>query len=423
MVFQPKVKKTVTFKDLKKTQLTTPKASKRVVKMYKTITVEDLASQIKIKNHALIKKLKKEGLQDITIDTPLDHDTVSLISPEFGFEVQSLHQNLDEVLKAVAFGKLDAKPVIRPPVVTVMGHVDHGKTTLLDALRNTDLVKKEAGGITQHIGAYTVLTKNKKNITFIDTPGHQAFTAMRERGAHVTDIVILVVAADDGVMPQTVEALNHAKASGAPIIVAVNKIDAPNANSEKIKQQLSEYELLPEDWGGQTTFCEVSALQKKGLDNLLEHIELLAEVLELKTNPEQSADGVVIESRLEKGKGAVVTFLVKNGTLHKGDALVVGDVTAKVRLMIDDKGKSLNHASCAQPVEVTGFETAPQVGEHFYVCKSEKDAQKIADLYKESGPQSTQPKDSSDGLDIFSKLQEQKSKSFLLLLKLMWQEA
>ena len=270
--------------------------------------------------------------------------------------------------------------VKRPPVVCVMGHVDHGKTSLLDAIRHSNVIDREAGGITQHIGAY-VVEANGEKITFLDTPGHEAFTAMRMRGASSTDIAILVVAADDGVMPQTVEAINHAKAAGIEIIVAINKIDKPSANIERVKQELTEYELIPEDWGGSTIFVPVSAHTKEGIPELLEMVLLTAEVMELKANPNRAARGLVIEAELDKGKGSVATVLVQKGTLHVGDAIAAGSAHGRVRAMMDDKGRRVKEAGQSQPVEILGLNDVPNAGEVFVGCDSEKDARSFAETF------------------------------------------
>jgi translation initiation factor IF-2 len=302
VIFQPKKKKSLTGRESKKTQVTTAAAHKRVVKIFGTIKLSELAAEMAVKAPALLKKLMSEGVQ-ATMNSDLDFDTVALIVPEFGWEAQNVKQTPEDLEKEVAFGDLEAEAILRPPVVTIMGHVDHGKTTLLDTTRKAKVAAGEAGGITQHIGAYSV-TVNNHPITFIDTPGHEAFTAMRARGANVTDIAIIVVAADDGLMPQTGEAINHAKAAGVPIIVAVNKMDKPGANPDRIKQQLTEFELVPEEWGGTTIFAPVSALKGEGIKELLEQILIVAEVQELKANPKRSASGNVIEARMEKGRGS-----------------------------------------------------------------------------------------------------------------------
>ncbi len=414
VIFQPK-KKRISVGEVKKTQLTTPKAHKRVVKVFGNMTVTELADKMGLKATALTRKLMQEGVM-AKITTSLDFDTISLIAPEFGYEVENVSRSVEDLVNEVAFGNTSAEPVYRPPVITVMGHVDHGKTTLLDAIRKADVVSGEAGGITQHIGAYKVKLAGGKVASFIDTPGHAAFTAMRARGANATDIVIIVVAADDGVMPQTEEAINHAKAAGVPIIVAVNKIDRPGANVEKIKQQLTEYELIPEEWGGETIFCEVSALKKEGIENLLEQIHLVAEVQDLKANPKQSAMGIVIESKVEKGKGNVATVLVQNGTLKKGDIIVAGQVVGKVRRMSNERGDILKQALPSDPVEITGLPETPAAGDRFDVCQKESEAQEVADLrMKESQDTVDNKKKSID--DIFSKVLNPNLKELSVVLK------
>lgn len=379
IVFQPKKKKVPGKGEAKKTQITTPKASKRIVKVHHIIKVGDLANQMGLKAPQLIKKLLQDGMT-ATINSDLDFDTVSLIVPEFGFEAQNVAASEEALLEEAAFGKLDAEPVIRTPVVTVMGHVDHGKTTLLDSIRNANVAKGEAGGITQHIGAYQVTLPDGSHVTFIDTPGHEAFTAMRARGANVTDIAIIVVAADDGVMPQTAEAINHAKAAGVPIIVAVNKMDKPDVNPDRIKQQLTEFELVPEEWGGTTIFCPISALKGTGIAELLEQIRLVAEVGELKANPERSGTGLVIESRMDKGRGCVATLLVKDGTLEVGQPVVAGKVVGRIRTMTNDRGERLKVAGPGTPVEITGLPETPAAGDRFDVTKTEELAREVAQL-------------------------------------------
>jgi translation initiation factor IF-2 len=308
-------------KSLRKTEITISKAIKRVIRITDSITVGELAKRMGIKAKEIISELMRQGTM-VSINHPLDFETAALIATEFNYEVENVAFDEDTVLAASSGEKIaetaDANLQPRPPVVTIMGHVDHGKTSLLDAIRQANVTAGEAGGITQHIGAYDVELDGRK-ITFLDTPGHEAFTAMRARGAGVTDIVILVVAADDGVMPQTKEAINHSKAAGVPIIVAINKVDKPDANPDRVKQELTEFELVPEEWGGQTIFVEVSAKAKTNLDTLLEMILLQAEVLELKANPDKNARGSIVEARLDKGRGAVTTVLVQDGTLKVGD--------------------------------------------------------------------------------------------------------
>lgn len=416
VIFQPKKKRVALSKEAKKTQITMPKASKRVVKVHNSMKVFELAQNMGIKVPQLMKKLMQEGIM-ANMNTDLDFDTIALIATEFNFEAQNVHQSADELLENVAFGNLDAELVSRPPVVTVMGHVDHGKTTLLDSIRSANVVKGEAGGITQHIGAYKVSIDKDKTITFIDTPGHAAFTAMRERGANVTDIVIIVVAADDGVMPQTEEAINHAKAADVPIIVAVNKIDRPNANVEKIKQQLTEFELIPEEWGGSTIFCEVSALKKEGITELLEQVHLVAEILELKANPKQSGSGIVIESRMEKGRGNVATVLIQNGHVKIGQHFVAGAVAGKVRSLLNDQGKTIKEAFPGDPVELIGLSDTPSAGDRFDVCKDEKVTARLVEQRLSEKEKQAEPSSKMSLEDLFSKVKTGDLKELPVILK------
>ncbi len=374
LVFLPKKKKIPVGKEIKKTQKTVAKAQKRVVNMHDTISVQELANQLSVKSTDVIRKLMGMG-QMTTINQALDFDTATLVANEYQFEVRNVAFNESDFIEKHEDQVEQLKN--RPPVVTIMGHVDHGKTTLLDSIREANVAGGEAGGITQHIGAYTV-EKNGKLITFIDTPGHEAFTVMRARGANVTDIVVLVVSADDGVMPQTREAISHAQAAKVPIIVAVNKIDKPGANPEKIKQSLAELNLLAEDWGGETIYVPVSALKKTNLDKLLDSILLQAEMLDLKANPEARASGTILEARLEKGRGAVVSVLISRGTLQVGDPIVSGSFSGKVKALTDDKGRTVKTASPGTAVEVLGFEGLPNAGETFNATESEADARNIA---------------------------------------------
>jgi translation initiation factor IF-2 len=354
----------------------TMKAAKRKIRMEETIRVSDLARQMGAKAQDLIKVLLGLGAL-VTINQSLDVETATLAASEFGFEVEKFGFSEDDYLIASEADKPeDLKP--RPPVVTIMGHVDHGKTSLLDAIRASNVVSGEAGGITQHIGAYHVSTA-RGDIVFLDTPGHEAFTAMRARGAQVTDIVVLVVAADDGVMDQTREAVNHSRAAGVPIVVAVNKIDKPDANPDRVKRELGELGLVPEEWGGDTIFANVSAKQKIGLDALLEMILLQAEVLQLSANPDKRARGHIVEARLDKGRGPVATMLIQEGTLHQGDAFVCGVFSGRVRAVFDDQGRKIKQAGPAIPVEVQGFEGVPEAGDEFVGVEDEKVARRIAD--------------------------------------------
>lgn len=415
MVFMPKKKRLPVGKEVKRTEITTPKAQKRVVEMKETISVSDLANQLSVKATDVIRKMMMMG-QMATINQSLDFDTASLIATEYQYEVRNVAFNEESLIEKAEDTAEDLLP--RPPVVTIMGHVDHGKTTLLDSIREANVAGGEAGGITQHIGAYTV-EKNGKLITFIDTPGHEAFTVMRARGANVTDIVILVVAADDGVMPQTREALSHAQAAKVPIIVAVNKIDKPGANPEKIKQGLAELNLLAEDWGGETMFVPVSALKKTGIEQLLDSILLQAEVLDLKANPNAKASGTVLEARLEKGRGPVVSVLVNRGTLQVGDPIVSGQFAGKVKAMADDKGRPQKTATPGIAVEVLGFEGVPSAGEKFDATETEGDAREIAgnriDKIRASKTVTAGGKVSLD--DLFSKIQAGNVKELEVILK------
>ena len=367
-------KKKVVSKKGQKTLLTTPKAAKRVVKFEGAISVGDLAKQMSVKAADVLKALIGMGSM-ATINQMLDFDTSTLIASEFEFEVQDVAFQEDSVIEQVQ--EVDEDLVARAPVVTIMGHVDHGKTSLLDRIRKTDVASGEAGGITQHIGAYNVAVGERGNVVFLDTPGHAAFTAMRARGAQCTDIVVLVVAADDGVMPQTLEAIHHSKDAGVPIIVAVNKIDRENANIDRVLQSVSEHELVPEEWGGETQFVRCSAKTGEGVDNLLEAILLQAEVLELQANPKRKARGAVIEARLETGRGAVATVLVQHGTLKVGDTIVAGSVYGRIRAMNDEQGAKLKSAGPSTPIEIIGLNAVPEAGDILDVVKNEKDAKSI----------------------------------------------
>jgi len=352
------------------------KASKRKVRIDDTIRLTDLAHQMGIKAQDLIKKLFSMGVM-ATINQSLDFDTALLLAAEFKYEVERAGFSEDEFLLPKEADKAeDLKP--RPPVVTIMGHVDHGKTSLLDAIRSTSVASGEAGGITQHIGAYHVAT-SRGEIVFLDTPGHEAFTTMRARGAKVTDIVVLVVAADDGVMEQTKEAVSHSKAAGVPIVVAVNKMDKEGADPDRVKRELSDLGLTPEDWGGDTIFAHVSAKKRQGLDELLELILLQAEVLDLKANPDKPGRGHVVEAKLDKGRGPVGTVLIQEGQISQGDAFVCGLISGKVRAMFDDQGRQIKTAGPAIPTEIQGFEGIPEAGDEFVIVKDEKVARKIAE--------------------------------------------
>jgi len=353
------------------------KPRKKIVKIQEGSTLKEFAEVIGQKLGDIIKKLMTMGIM-ATQNQPMDMDAAMLIAEEYGIKAEiATIETAEDFLAEVA--DTDEAKTGRPPVVTIMGHVDHGKTSLLDAIREANVAAKEAGGITQHIGAYQVTLKGR-DITFLDTPGHEAFTAMRARGAQVTDIVILVVAADDGVMPQTREAVNHAKAAGVPIIVAINKIDKPDAKPDRIKQELSELELVSEDWGGQTILCEVSAKKKIGIEHLLEMILIQADVLELKANPDKMARGTIVEAKLDRGRGPVATVLVQSGTLKQGDIFVSGTQSGRVRVLNNDKGERVEQAGPSVPVEVIGFSGVPAAGDRFVVLDEERKARQVAEF-------------------------------------------
>ncbi len=350
------------------------------IDIMENISVSDLAKKMNIKPAELIAKLMALGVM-ATINQKIDAETATILASEYNCEVKIVSLYDETVIDKEVENPDDLRP--RPPIVTVMGHVDHGKTKLLDAIRKTDVVAHEYGGITQHIGAYQVVTSKGNKITFLDTPGHAAFTKMRARGAQVTDIVILVVSAVEGVMPQTREALDHAKAAEVPIIVAINKIDLPESNPDRIKTQLSELGLIPEEWGGTTQFCEISALQKKGIPELLDAILLQAEVLELQSSYKRLAEAKIVESRIDQGRGIVATIIVATGTLHIGDSFVAGIFPGRVRAMFDDKGNRIEEATPSTPVEVLGFEGIPNAGDPFEVVEEEKYARAISDKRQE----------------------------------------
>ena len=382
-----------------------------------TLTIKELADKMKVQPASIVKKLFMQGKM-VSINQDITFEEAEEIALEYNC-IAELEEQVDLVEELLKEDEEDeSKLVKRPPVVCVMGHVDHGKTSLLDAIRKTNVTQKEAGGITQHIGAYTVSSGGEK-ITFLDTPGHEAFTSMRMRGAKSTDIAILVVAADDGVMPQTVEAISHAKAAGVEIIVAINKIDKESANIERVKQELVEYELIAEDWGGSTVFVPVSARTGEGIDQLLEMIILTAEVCELKANPNRMARGIVIEAQLDKGRGPVATMLVQKGTLHVGDPIAVGKAHGKIRAMIDDKGRRVKEATPSMPVEILGLNEVPEAGEIFLATETEKEARNIAEVYIKQGRekllQDTKAKLSLDGL--FSQIQAGNIKELNLIVK------
>ena len=389
----------------------------KTITLPETMTIKELADAMKIQASAIIKKLFLEGVM-VTVNQEIDFEKAEEIALEFNC-IAEKEEKVDVIEELLHEEEEDESTMVsRPPVVCVMGHVDHGKTSLLDAIRNTHVIAKEAGGITQHIGAY-VVDINGQKITFLDTPGHEAFTAMRMRGANATDIAILVVAADDGVMPQTVEAINHAKAAGTEIIVAINKIDKPSANIDRVKQELSEYELIPEDWGGSTIFVPVSAHTHEGIDTLLEMILLTAEVSELKANPNRAARGLIIEAELDKGKGPVATVLVQKGTLHVGDPVACGSSYGKVRAMMDDKGRRVKEACPSTPVEILGLSDVPNAGEIFVACENDKEARNFAETFVSEGRErlleETKARMSLD--DLFSQIQAGDLKELNIIVK------
>ena len=388
------------------------------VKIPPVLTLKELADALSIPANDIIKKLLISGAGMLNLNSELDFEKAEEIAMEFDrlVEMEEQVDVIEELLKEDEEDEADM--VVRPPVVCVMGHVDHGKTSLLDKIRSTHVTTGEAGGITQHIGAYVVETANGK-ITFLDTPGHEAFTSMRMRGAQSTDIAILVVAADDGVMPQTIEAINHAKAAGIEIIVAINKIDKESANIERVKQELIEYELVPEDWGGSTIFCPVSAHTGEGITELLDMVSLTAEVLELKANPNRKARGIVLEAQLDKGRGPVATVLVQKGTLHVGDAVAIGSAHGKVRAMINDKGKRIKDAGPSTPVEILGLSEVPNAGEVMMVMDSEKEARAVAEKFIAYGREKmlSETKQQLSLDDLFNQIQAGSVKELNIIVK------
>jgi translation initiation factor IF-2 len=387
----------------------------RTVVLEGRITVGELADKLGVSAGEIISKLITLGVM-ATINQAVDSDVAQVLAEEYGFDVEVKVDELEAGLVEITEDRAEDLQS-RPPVVTILGHVDHGKTSLLDAVRKANVTSQEAGGITQHIGAYQAEYNNKK-IVFLDTPGHEAFTAMRARGAQVTDIAIVVVAADDGVMPQTVEAINHVKAAGVPIIIAVNKIDKPNANPDRVKQQLTEYNLIPEEWGGDTVFVEVSALQRIGLDTLMEMILLVAEMAEFKANPDKPAIGTVVEAKLDKGRGPVATVLIQDGTIHVGDSIICGTIYGKVRAMVDDKGKRIKKSGPATPVEVLGLNEVPEAGDMLQVVSDDKVARQVADKRAEKRREVELKKSAKVSLDdLFNQIQEGEIKDLNIIVK------
>ncbi len=398
-------------------QPTEPKEMPSKITYTEGITVGELAEKLGVDSSEIIKKLFLLGIM-ANINQSLDIEALELVASDYGVELEE-EVVIDDNDLSIYFDDIenDEDASERPAVVTIMGHVDHGKTTLLDSIRNTRVTEGEAGGITQHIGAYQI-ENNDKKITFLDTPGHAAFTTMRARGAQVTDITILVVAADDGVMPQTIEAINHAKEAEVPIIVAVNKIDKPTANADRVMQELTEYNLIPEDWGGDTIFVPLSALSGEGIDDLLEMIGLVAEVQELKANANKAAVGTVIEAELDKSRGPAASLLVQNGTLHVGDAIVVGNTHGKVRAMVNDLGKRIKTAGPSTPVEITGLNDVPQAGDRFVVFKDEKKARRIGEAREQESIIQQRQESKNVTLDnLFEQMKQGEMKDLNVIIK------
>ena len=413
----PRKKVAMAGKKLKQTLITTPAEHKRVIRMGETIGVADLAQKMGVKGNEVVKKLWALGMMGVNINQNIELDAASLIATEFGYQVESTAFNEEEVISE---GQLDDNPedlVPRAPVVTVMGHVDHGKTSLLDAIRKANVAAGEAGGITQHIGAYRVHTP-QGDVVFLDTPGHEAFTAMRARGAQMTDIVVIVVAAEEGPMPQTIEAIKHAQAAEVPILVAINKIDKPGANPAMVKTRLMEQRLVGEEMGGETIYVEVSAKTKQGIDRLLEMLALQAEVLELKANPKKAAKGHVVEARLDRGRGAIATVLVKEGTLRVGDLVVAGETYGKLRAMLGDKGQNITEAPPSTPVELLGLDGVPDAGENFNVVADEKSAKALVEHRREQRKRKEAGSATRVSLEnILDKIKEGEVKEVRIVLK------
>ena len=411
----PKKRRALPGKEQKKTEITTPRASKRIVRITEGVTVGDLGRNMGVKAGDLIKKLMELG-QMATLNQVLDVDTATLLAGEFGYSVENVAFDAEQAIEETT-EETPGEALPRPPVVTVMGHVDHGKTSLLDAIRHTNVTAKESGGITQHIGAYQV-TVHDRLITFVDTPGHEAFTAMRARGAKVTDIVILVVAASEGVMPQTIEAINHSRAAKVPIIVALNKIDLPEANVDRVKQRLTEQGLIPEDYGGDTPTVPVSARTGEGIEALLEMILLQADVMELKANPNRPARGTVVESQLDRGRGPVATVLVQEGTLHQGDPFVCGVSFGRVRAMLDHRGERLSEAGPSTPVEIFGLSSVPEPGTAFVGVAEESKARQVAEYRRSKQREGELAKTSRISLeDLSQRLAAGEVKELKVILK------
>src|SRR5438067_1974541 len=414
---RPQKRRALPGKEQRKTEITVPRASKRVIRISEVVSVADLARAMGVKAGEVLKKLLDMGMM-ATINQMLDHDTAALVAGEFEYQVENVAFDVEQALEAEQEAGTPAEArSTRAPVVTLMGHVDHGKTSLLDAVRSTDVAAGEAGGITQHIGAYTVDVGGRQ-VTFLDTPGHEAFTAMRARGAKVTDLVVLVVAADDGVMPQTVEAINHARAAEVPILVAVNKIDKPDANPERVKQELGNHGLAPEDWGGDTIVVPVSAKSKDGVPQLLDMILLQADVLELRATTNRLAKGTIIEARLDRGRGPVATVLVQEGTLKVGDAFVCGTQYGRIRAMVDDKGRRIDAAGPSTPGEVLGFGGVPEAGDVFVAVQDDQKARQVAEHRRAKQRDAEMAKTAKVSLDeLYQQIQTGEVKELKVVLK------
>ena len=413
---RPQKRRALPGKEVRKTEITVPRASKRVIRISEVVTVADLSRAMGVKASEVLKKLLDMGMM-ATINQALDFDTAALVAAEFEHQVENVAIDVEQMLETAQDTEAGEQTVPRAPVVTMMGHVDHGKTSLLDAIRETEVAAGEAGGITQHIGAYTVDVGGRQ-VTFLDTPGHEAFTAMRARGAKVTDIVVLVVAADDGVMPQTIEAINHARAAEVPIIVAVNKIDKPDANQERVRQELANHGLAPEDWGGDTIVVPVSAKTKEGIPQLLDMLLLQADVLELKANPERQAKGTIVEARLDRGRGPVATVLVQEGTLRPGDAFVCGTQHGRVRAMMDDKGRRIEAAGPSTPVEILGLGGVPEAGDTFVAVQDDQKARQVAEHRRAKQREAEMAKTAKVSLDeLYQQIQTGEVKELKVVLK------
>jgi len=412
----PRKKRAMPGKEQRQTEITQPKASKRIVRISEVVSVGELAKSMGVKAGEVVKKLMESGMM-ATINQVLDADTATLIASEFGYIVENVTFDAEAAVELGHQPSSEEHLQQRPPVITIMGHVDHGKTSILDAVRETNVTAGEAGGITQHIGAYTVDVHGRR-VTFLDTPGHEAFTAMRARGAKVTDIVVLVVAADDGVMPQTIEAINHARAASVPMVVAINKIDKPDANLDRIKQDLANHGLQPEDWGGDTVTVPMSAKTREGLPTLLEMLLLQADLLELKANPLKPARGTIIEAKLDRGRGPVATVLVQEGTLKPGDPFVCGPYAGRVRAMIDDKGHKVSSADPSTPVEILGLPSVPEAGSSFVVVADEATARQVAEHRAAKHREASMLKTSKVSLeDLYRQLQAGDTKELRIVIK------